>query len=228
MKILENRNLKIGFFFSLLTLVVSVLLFTFGIRTAIMISEFFQKSKPLPSENLYSNVVPAPQLFSLPEATNSATLAISGFSLPNEKVDLYLNDLNVKTLDTDSEGKFENELSLSLGMNKIYAVTTDHQGQKSPASPAWSIYYNDSPPALEVTEPISGSLIRGPNNSATLKGKIEKNSRVTINDHLVILSDDGSFSYPVKLEVGENHFKVICLDPAQNKNELDWVIRYQP
>lgn len=226
----ENKKyLSKSALFLLLTAGVIALIFMFGIRAAIEISLFLQKrnSPPLSSAP-YENVVPPPELFPIAEATNSSSLPLSGYSLPNQKVDVYINDLNIKTLDANSEGKFEGDISLSLGLSKIYAVSVNSLGVKSSPSKSWTIFYNDSPPYLEILEPNNNSTIKGRQNTITFKGKIANTSRIFINDHQVITENSGNFTYPVTLVQGENKFKIVCLDPAQNKTELEWQITYQP
>jgi len=227
MKITLNRYQKATLIYGFLTILFLALIFKFGLFAAVKISELLQGRKPLPEENLYSNLLPAPQFYPLPEATNSATLELSGFSQPNEKVDLYLNDLNIKSFEVDSEGKFEGFLSLSLGLNKIYAVTTDKDSQQSPSSRIWTVFFQDSSPMLEITEPTDGSSIKK-NNRVVLKGKVDPTSKVTVNDHQVVVDSEGNFSYTTLLGEGENKFQITALDPAQNKTEKEWTLNFQP
>ncbi len=224
---LKNRYLKLTLIYSFLTLSLLGLIFKFGLKLAVSVSEMLQKNKPLPADRLYGNILPAPQFFPVAEATNSATLAISGFSQPNEKVDLFLNDLNVKTLEVNSEGKFDGTLSLSLGVNQIYAITKDSQNQESPPSKTWTVFFQDSPPSLEITEPANGATVKR-NRDLSLKGKASVPAKVTVNDHQIVLDDEGNFSYPIKLQNGENKFAIVCTDPAQNQNKIEWVVNFQP
>jgi len=222
-----NRDLKLGLIYSFLTLTLLALILKFGVIAAVKISDFLQKGKRSPVENLYENILPAPQLLPLPEATNSAELKIAGYSQPNNKVSIYLNDLGVKDLETDSEGKFESFLSLSLGINKIYAVTEDPNGQKSSPSEILTVFYENQPPTLEITEPANQALIKR-NPNITIKGKAAATSKVTINDHQVIINEDGTFAYPYTLQEGDNKLEILCTDPAQNQTKLEWTLRYQP
>ncbi len=216
-----------GLIYFALTLLICGLIFVFGLKFAVFISETFQKNKSLPASSVSENVLSSPQFNAILEATNSATLPISGYSQPNEKVDLYLNDLNVKTLEVNSEGLFSSSLSLSLGINKIYAVTKDNLDRQSAPSRQWTVYFQNSPPNLEVTEPENGSTIKKVRETV-IKGKADSETKVLVNDHQVVMENDGRFSFPVKLQNGENKFKIICLDPAQNSTQIDWTINFQP
>lgn len=223
----KKKYLKLIVLYLFLTLLLLGLIFKFGLKIAVTISEFLQKNKPLPTTSLSENILPSPQFYSLTEATNSATLLISGYSQPNGKVDIYLNDLNVRTIDVDSEGKFESTLSLSLGINKIYGVTIDSRGQQSPPSRLWTVFFQDTPPLLEVLEPANESTIKKVRD-INIKGKVSNNSKVTINDHQVVVDNEGNFSYPTRLQDGENKFVIVCFDLARNKNETELVINFQP
>lgn len=233
---MENNNktkhyFLLIFFYLFLTGLILTLIIKFGVVAAVKISELLQKNKES-SITSEENFLSVPQFYPLLEATNSATLTLAGYSLPNFQVDIYLNDLNIKTLSVDSEGKFGGSISLALGINKIYGLTKDSQGRQSTSSLVWTIFYGNSPPFLEITEPLNGAVIKKQKN-LSLKGKVMNTSKVFINEHLVITSvstDSGyfTFDYPVTLSSGENIFKISCFDPAQNKTELEWIVNFQP
>lgn len=227
MQISLNRHQKATLIYTFLTILLLVLIFKFGLTAAVKVSEFLQRNKPLPESSLSENLLPAPQFYPLPEATNSASLKLSGFSQPNGKIEIFLNDLNIKSFDVDSEGKFEGFLSLSLGLNKIYAVTKDNEGRQSPSSRVWTIFFEDSPPMLEILEPADGTIIRK-TAIVVIKGKATPASKVTINDHQVVIDNEGSFSYSFRLQTGENKFTIVCLDPAQNRTEKEWILNFEP
>jgi len=224
----HKRYYKIAFLYIFLTTALIVSILKFGLAGAIKISEIIQRGKPIEESNLYENILPVPQFYPIIEATNSAALILSGYSLPNNNVDIYLNDFNVKSFEVDSEGKFIGDISLSLGICTIYGITKDNQNKQSPKSKTWTIFYGNSPPYLEILEPANDSVIKSKNSLIDLKGKALNVSKVTINDHLIILEKDGAFTYQVKLQTGDNKFKIICLDPAQNQTELEWNLKYQP
>jgi len=223
-----KKYLSLSVFYFVLTISLLVLIFKFGITGAVVISSFLQKKNPVVNTpDLYETIIQSPELFPVPEATNSSSLAISGYSLPNQKVDIYLNDLNIKSFDVDSEGKFAGFVSLSLGSSKIYAITVNSKNIQSSPSKSWTVFYNNSPPYLEILEPANNTIIEGKQNTVTIKGKISPPSRAFVNDHQMIIENEGIFNYTATLQTGENKFKIVCLDPAENKTELEWLINYQ-
>ncbi|RJR25250.1 hypothetical protein C4578_01670 [Candidatus Microgenomates bacterium] len=224
----NKKNIKVGIFYSLLTVALIMVIFKFGIKAAVGLSEFLQGQKPISESNLYKESVPAPRLYPIVEATNNSEIEIEGVAIPNETVEIYLNDLNVKTFDTNADGIFKGSINLALGINTVYAVTKTHDEQISEPSKTWTVFYEKDPPYLQVHEPQNGTLIKR-NASVTIKGEVRaKTSKVMINDHLVIIDENLNFSYPATLNEGENKFKIVCFDPAQNKTELEWVIHFQP
>lgn len=212
--------------FNLLSFCLIYLILKFGIIFAVKISDIFQKDKKV-TENEASDVfLASPRFNQQINATNSAEISISGYSLPNQDVEIYLNGTQTKTIPTNSEGKFETKIILSSGTNLISSSTKDKNGRLSSLSEEMNIYYSDTNPTIEITEPKNEDLIRGDNN-VSIKGSTDKINKVHINDHLIILDKDGNFSYQVKLNSGENIFKIVCFDPAQNKTEKEIKIRYQ-
>lgn len=204
-----------------------LLIFKYGIFLAVKISELIQRNSPPPSPDLSESLISPPQIFPLPSATNSASLSVSGFAVANQTVEIHINESETKIFDVNSEGKFEGIISLSLGINDIYAITKTKKGAFSPSSQPWSIFYSSLPPSLEILEPSNNAVIKK-TNKAEIKGKAEKTSKVSVNDHQVIVDNNGLFSFPVILQTGENKFKIICTDPATNETEQELTLYYQP
>lgn len=223
----KKKNIKLGIFYSFLTVAVVMAIFKFGIKAAVGLSELIQGKKTVTESSLYKDSVASPQLYPIIEATNNSEITVEGITIPNEGVDIYLNDLNVKTFESDADGEFKGTINLALGINTIYAVTKTHNEQISEPSKTWTVFYEKDPPYLQVHEPENGALIKR-NNSVSINGEVRaKTSKVMINDHLVIIDENLNFSYPVVLNEGENKFNIVCFDPAQNKTELEWVIHFQ-
>lgn len=227
MNIFKNRYWKLTFIYFFLTVVLLVLIFMFGMKTAVKISEVFQNRQSLPSSNLYPNTLPEPQFQSFPLATNSAEFNIAGFSLANQKVELYFESDLVETIPVDAEGRFEATIRLSLGINNLYAVTVDNQNQKSLPSASLNILYKNTPPLLEVLEPENNILIKK-NPSLVIRGKTENETKIYINNRLVVTDSEGIFSFSVKLDEGKNTYKISAVDIAKNINEKELIVNFQP
>jgi len=212
-----------------LVAVILFLLFKFGISAAVELSLFLQKRNALPVTNdSFQSILQPPELFPIPEATNSASLLVSGYSIPNQKVEIFVNANLAKSLEVNSEGIFEDFIPLSLGTSEIFSVAVTGQEIRSSPSKTWKIFYNDSPPFLEILEPENNAVIKGRQNTVVIKGKIIPPAKVYVNDHLMIINSDDTFEYSAMLQSGENKFNIVSLDPALNKTEMEWTLNYQP
>jgi len=221
------KNIKLTILYSTLTLGLVFLIFRFGLSVAVDISEYLQKNKPGNEETPLDSYLAQPKFFGVTEATNSAQFPIKGYGPANKEVAIFLNEVEDQALPVNSEGVFEGELKLTLGINKFYAIAKDFTENTSAKSEIQSIYYSDSPPLIEIEDPSPDSVIKN-NPSISIKGKTESNSKLYINDHVVLVNSDGSFSYPVKLEKGDNIFKIVAIDPAQNTSEKDFKLQFRP
>ncbi len=222
------KNIRKSFIFFSLVAGMFFLIFRYGLFTAVKISEFLQKNQPGYGETPLESYLPVPKFFSVIEATNSGQLPIEGYAPANEEILITLNDVEDQSLAVNSEGKFEDFLPLSLGTSKIYSVAITNKEIRSSPSKSWNIFYNDSPPYLEILEPENNSVIKGKQNTVIIRGKITPPAKAYVNDHLMIIDDENSFSYSAVLQTGENKFKIVSLDPALNKTEIEWLLNYQP
>lgn len=222
-----RKNIGKGIFWLFLTFGFIFLIFKFGITAAVKISEFLQRNKPGNEGILTDNYLPAPKFSSVPEATNSATLSIYGYAPANKEVVINLNNSEYKSLATDSEGKFSGEIELSLGTNSFYGFSKDFDSKTSVSSPTYSIFFSDTPPPLEIIDPIDLSTIKN-NPDITIKGKTDSRAKVYVDNHQILVNSDGTFSHFVKLQKGENKFIFSSLDLAQNKKEIQYTLNFKP
>ena len=221
------KNIKTSIIFFSLTAGMFFLIFKFGLYTAVKISEFLQKNQPGYEETPLDSFLPAPQFYSVIEATNSGQFPIGGYGPANKEILITLNGVEDQSLTVNSEGKFEGTLDLYLGVNSFYAETKDFNGNKSAKSETQTVFYSNTPPFIEILEPAPDSVIKN-NPDIVLKGKTDSSSKVSINDHLVLVEADGSFTYPVKLAKGDNLFKIISIDPAQNQTQKEFMLQFRP
>ena len=171
-----------------------------------------------------NNPIFAPVIDSLPSATNSGTISISGYSDKEREIILSVNGEEQEQNMTDDEGKFKfRAVKITPGENKI-SLKAKYKDQTS-ESAEFSIAYKKDPPKLEISEPSDGQTIHNDAN-ITIKGVTDPGSKISINDRLVIVERDGNFSFPESLHDGENEFKITATDDAGNTNEDDIKINY--
>jgi len=228
----EARSVRRTIIYGTLTILFSVGLLFIGIPTLAKISVLLldiRKSNSVPDKT--DTIPPAPPEFnSLPDATNSSSLSISGYAEPGSTVIVFQNDSQVKTALTSKDGNFlVNDITLSEGKNEFYAVAQDESGNKSQPSEKVVIYLNSKPPELTVDQPQDGSVFNGDKNKKiTVSGKTNPDVALTLNDHVIVLNNEGSFSYLYTLNDGENSLKIVATDQAGNKTEKEIKVTFNP
>ncbi|MGH7245771.1 MAG: Ig-like domain-containing protein [Candidatus Levyibacteriota bacterium] len=161
-------------------------------------------------------------------ATNSATITISGSSVPSVAVQLYVNNDLVDVTDTKNDGSFTfNNVSLPSQQNTI-KVKAKKDTKESDFSDQISVTYINKAPNLSVDSPQDGQSFSKDPNSVNVKGKTDPNVRVTVNDFWAIVDDSGNYSYTLTLQNGDNQIKVVATDAAGNKTEKDLKVTYSP
>lgn len=206
------------FWLSILSLVLIAVLFTVGLKFlggfADFLSNVFKQDS---TEEVSSNEVPAPPIVdSLPKATNTETITISGFSGSASKVEIYLDSSKAGEIDTQN-GRFEfKDFRLSDGRNIISFKALSATGDSSDFSQTTTIVLDKEPPDLEITSPEDGKHFSG-NNRITITGKTEADAQVFANNFLANVNSRGEFEViiPLKLE-GENKVEVKAVDEAGN------------
>jgi len=227
----EKRNLRKAALFTFLTLFLIFAALFWGIPALIKMAVFFGNirgsSQPV---EIKDNLPPqVPILNALPEATNKSEIEVSGLTEAGASVKIFLTGQEVKEVVADNEGNFSSgKLKLTLGQNEIYALATDKAGNQSTASNKISVWYDDEPPNLEISQPEDGKTISDEKAKVNILGKTEEGVELRINDHLVILEKEGNFKYSLGLNSGENKILVIAVDKAGNQTEKSLTITYSP
>jgi len=171
-----------------------------------------------------SAVIFPPVLDAIPSATNSASLTVEGYADKDTEIIISVNGKEFDKTEADSEGKFRlRNIILDDGENTIEAAVK--KGDQVSKKSVQSIIFKKDPPNLEITEPTDGQQIYG-EAKITIKGITDSDARLKINDRLIIIDNDGNFSYPVSLSEGENKFKFEALDAAGNKKEAELTVNY--
>lgn len=217
--------------FSVLTfiLILSVIIFgiPFLVRLATFLGEIKSSTKTVEKEDTTPPL--PPKLRPLPEATYKEKITIQGFAEPGSIVKIFLNEELEKEVVVETDGSFTTEaISLSLGKNKIKAKAYDQAGNESKDSGIMIIYFDKTPPELEVLSPKDGASFSGEEKEVEITGKTESGASLKINGHLVILDNEGNFSYPLNLSEGENIIQIEAVDKAENKTEKEITVFYTP
>ena len=168
----------------------------------------------------------APILEPLPQATNSSSILIRGYSDKDRQIIISVNGENAGSTETDSDGKFSfRNIRLNEGENKISVISKSKDNESEPAD--LTILFKKEPPVLEITEPSDGQTLRI-EAKTLIKGYTDPDTNLSINDHRIIIDRDGNFSYPVTLSEGENIYQIKSEDTAGNQTVKELKINFAP
>lgn len=171
---------------------------------------------------------PQPPFLSAPvPATSSAQLTLKGYQQKNQKIIILENAQEATRVSVQDDGSFSADVTLQEGENTLSAVAVDAQDQRSQPSAEFKVVLDTQAPAIEVSDPKDGSSIQGKKNQmVTLKGKTDVGSKVYLNDRLVYVQADGTFSTTYRLENGKNDLVFKAIDQAGNSQELKMSISF--
>lgn len=221
---LESKT-KQSIFLSLLGIVITLgLLAKFGIPLLANVSFLLFSAKDTQEVIKKDVFIPSPVLDALPNATNSATIKISGSALEKQTISLYINgEVNDKT-DADTDGSFTfDDVELQDGENLIQtkAKNADKSDEESDFSSSYTVIFKMNAPSLAIDSPNPNQSFSKDDKFAIVKGKTDPGVKVTINDFWAIVDSEGTFSYNLPLKSGENKIKVVVIDEAENKTEKE-------
>jgi hypothetical protein len=204
------------------------ILMIFGVNILVNFSVFLDKmrgSGPVPTPTP-AYVLP-PVLDALPEATNTATLSVSGKGNPFYSVTLIVNDIPLRTIKAASDGAFLfTDVKFADGTNTVRAKQANDHGSTSSPSEDTTVEIKKSKPKLELTSPSDGMSVSGDTNTVSVAGKTDDGNRVTVNDRFVIVRTDGTFQYDFPLPEGDTTLKITVTDPAGNQTTEERKVKY--
>ena len=171
----------------------------------------------------------APRLEAPYTATNSARITITGYAEASTTLEVFLNNRSLKKILLGKDGQISlPNITLDEGDNKITAISKDTAGNTSQPSDPLTIVYKNKVPVLEINDPQEGQTFSGDNKQITINGITDVGATVTINNRLVLVNDDGSFSYPVSLNNGDNTFNIVSIDIAGNQTTVERKVTFNP
>lgn len=202
--------------FSILTIILGIFLFTLGIPILGRFADFLEIIFKKDNGQLTSvaKVPQPPTLDEFPPATNSARLAVSGFTSDGEVVEIYLDGEKVGQVKV-FERKFTYEnLTLKDGENKISAKAVV-DGEQSDLAQTKIVVLDKEAPKLEIETPSEGQSFSG-NNRIRVLGKTDRDAQVFANGFLASVDIEGKFEVFVPVGEGESSIEVKAQDLAGN------------
>lgn len=204
----------------------------FGLKLLIGFSLLVDKIRggTTPVDQSSQSVLLAPVLDTISDATNSATLTIGGTAQANDTVILYKNGTEYKKLPIPDTGVFRiTDIPVDEGAVSFYAIITDQKNRTSERSNTVSTTVDRTPPKLVVDSPSDNTTINDGSHKVTVTGLTDNDDiRVTITGRIVVIKSDGSFTYHMPLNDGQNKLEIIATDPAGNTTTVTRMVTYQP
>ncbi len=209
----------------IILVILVVFMGTIGVKMLINLSLFIasKSDNKVTTQDNTSFLLP-PTIDTIPDATNSAKIKISGSASSGNKLTLFVND------DRDGEvsikdDEFETEVLLKKGSNEIYLTIENTKTKEKKESEKYHVIYINSKPKLDISSPHDGDKVSS--QDITVSGSTDKDVNITINDSPVVISADQKFQYSLKLNEGENKIKVVATDIAGNQEIKEMTVTYK-
>lgn len=210
-------------------IIVTLAIFKFGIPLIINLSVFLSGLRNNQEQSLRHDpsFISPPIVNSLPEATSSATVVISGVASKDQTIELYINDDLINKTQTEENGSFSFEEKIKPGENTI-KVKAIVEKKESEFSNPLTISFKSAPPSLNISSPSDGQSFSKDQNTVDVKGTTDTDVKITVNGFWAITYNNGSFSYSLPLQNGENKIKIVATDIAGNSIEKELRVTYSP
>lgn len=223
----QRQMMRQTVYYAGLAIIVTVVFIFFVMPRFITLADkLFNRDAVVNSED---QVPPPTPILSAPvDATNSATLPISGFGEAGAKAVLVLNGEELDEVVINEEGDFEFDVTLEDGENSLLVYSVDENDNESVKTRSYQVILDQEAPSIEIEQPTDGQQIElRKNQVTTILGKTEPNSRVFINDRLVYPNSEGGFNMSYQLQEGENTLKFRVIDQAGNTAEKEIKVNFR-
>lgn len=226
----KKKNILSALIFFLLSIGMVILLIFVGLPLLIkytsFVSDIKKSSEPIARED--TTPPPPPRIDPIPDYVNELELKVSGSSEPGSTIRVLYNS-NDKDVLANSEGSFTTTVNLKKGENRISFQAIDTSGNESQKTRQYSVTYDNEPPELTIISPEDGKTFYGNSQrKLNISGSSDENTKVYINDRIVVVDDSGNFIYTTSLSEGENVFKIVAEDEAGNQQEQSLTVNYSP
>jgi len=224
----QRKNIRSAVFFIVLSVGTGFAFLFFGLPTLARLSSFFsdfnKSSKPVQIDD---KTPPAPPRFdNVPDATSQTNIQLTGMAEPGIEVFIYFNKKEESVL-VDADGNFSSSFSLRDGENSFWAKAKDSTGNESQETKTFTVVFDDDPPSLTITSPADGKEFYGAGErQVVIEGETEGDTNLVINDRIVTVENDGSFTFATSLTEGDNTFNIVSTDAAGNTNESSLTLKY--
>ena len=170
-----------------------------------------------------------PILSPLPEATNSASIVITGFTSPKTETWLLIDKDRKDILNSGDSGEFSFAIELTKGQHQIGVIAKNQSGKTS-ESETKQVTYDPEKLIISIDEPKDGSEFFGVKaRNLTVKGKTNKtDSIIKVNGTFAKVDDNGNYQVVVVLNTGDNTVSAEGVDGAGNTATTEIKVKYSP
>lgn len=214
----ERRHRRKAFIYGLLSLLILFAFLFYGLPTIASLSAILGDFRPKSVDETDKKPPAKPRFLTQSVATNNATLILSGIDQAGVEVALFQNGKDLGIVKTTDTGSFEKLVKLTEGNNKFTARAKNDKGVESQNSDTLEIILDTSPPEIIITEPTGKNFTE---EKITIKGEVDEDAEVSVNDKIVVLDEQNSFSASVTLKSGENNIVIKAVDKASNEATLE-------
>ena len=210
-------------------IILIVFLFTFGFRLLLGVSSFIANitSKKVTERPLtkLDNVIGDVDIESIPSATNSARIIVTGSVVNFEVLHFFINNKKSKEVELLNADLFEEEMGdLNKGENEVYVLAMTRDSSKKKKTKTFKVFYKSEKPRIEIQEPADGSKTN--KSEVSLVGTTDKETYVKVNDTPVVVDVSGKFQTLVRLKDGENKISIAAQDIAGNIEKKTITVTY--
>jgi hypothetical protein len=224
----EKRDLRKVYLFLAAGFTFLIVFFFIGIPFLVDFSAYLSTllSPKKTTQKKMARYIQQPQLEISYEATNSATIKITGFGAINTDTGLYINNRLIKNV-LNKNGSFTfNDVNLTLGDNEVYVLAKDKTSDKEAKSEILTITYDNKKPEIAFDNLNDNQEFRL-NNQITIKGKLNEDGTLYVNDRFILVNSDKTFSTDYQLNDGDNKLKFVVIDKAGNKFEKELTVKFK-
>ncbi len=216
-------------FYSVLIIALFIFLLTVGLKILLNASVFIAQltSKNIPSSiNKSGNFIGTVDVTSIPTATNSSSIMVSGSLLNFDLLQFFINGEKVKEVNVSTKDTFTEKIGdLTIGNNEIYLAAIAKDGNKEKKSTTFQVFYKKDKPRLDIKSPQDGSKVS--DSEINVIGSTDKETYVRVADSPVVVDAVGNFQTTVKLQAGDNKIRITAQDIAGNTEEKIITVTYQ-
>lgn len=152
---------------------------------------------------------------SIPTATNSARIIVSGTVTNYDLIEFYINGEKVEEQEFPSSESFSEEIGiLKVGDNEVYLKAKSKQEKHEKSSEKYTVTYKSDKPKLEIKEPNDNTKTK--TSEIKVSGTTSKEVYIKVDELPIVVTADGSFQTNVQLTEGENKITVVAEDNAGN------------